>query len=39
VNLENLYALRNKLPKMDVFIVNTGRKVEPFDEYNKTTAI
>jgi len=26
VNLENLYALRDKLSDMDVFIVNTGRK-------------
>jgi len=26
VNLENLYALRNILPGLDVFIVNTGRK-------------
>ena len=28
VNLEQLYALREQLGRMDVFIVNTGRKVE-----------
>lgn len=28
VNLETLYSLREQLPSMDVFIVNTGRKVE-----------
>jgi len=27
VNLEHLYELRNKLSTMDVFIVNTGRKI------------
>jgi hypothetical protein len=27
VNLETLYNLREQLPGMDVFIVNTGRKV------------
>ena len=27
VNLETLYSLREQLPSMDVFIVNTGRKV------------
>ncbi len=27
VNLTNLYSLREKLPDMDVFIVNTGRKL------------
>jgi len=27
VNLETLYGLRQQLPEMDVFIVNTGRKV------------
>ncbi len=29
VNLETLYSLREQLPGMDVFIVNTGRKVNP----------
>jgi hypothetical protein len=29
VNLETLYSLRQQLPGMDVFIVNTGRKVNP----------
>jgi hypothetical protein len=27
VNLERLYALREQLRNLDVFIVNTGRKV------------
>lgn len=27
VNLQNLYALRGQLHKMDIFIVNTGRKI------------
>ena len=27
VSLETLYILREQLPAMDVFIVNTGRKV------------
>jgi len=29
VNLQTLYTLREQLPGMDVFIVNTGRKVNP----------
>jgi homoserine dehydrogenase len=29
VNLETLYKLRKQLPDMDVFIVNTGRKINP----------
>ena len=29
VNLERLYALREQLRNMDVFIVNTGRKFNP----------
>ncbi len=29
VNLERLYAIRKQLPGMDVFIVNTGRKITP----------
>jgi homoserine dehydrogenase len=29
VNLEKLYALRKQLRAMDVFIVNTGRKINP----------
>jgi hypothetical protein len=27
VNLETLYGLREQLPGMDVFIVNTGKKL------------
>lgn len=29
VNLKRLYELREQLPRMDVFIVNTGRKINP----------
>jgi hypothetical protein len=29
VNLERLYALREQLRNLDVFIVNTGRKITP----------
>lgn len=29
VNLKRLYELREQLPGMDVFIVNTGRKINP----------
>jgi homoserine dehydrogenase len=29
VNLEKLYALREQLQHLDVFIVNTGRKINP----------
>jgi homoserine dehydrogenase len=29
VNLETLYALREQLPEMNVFIVNTGRRISP----------
>ena len=29
VNLERLYELRNNLKDLDVFIVNTGKKINP----------
>jgi hypothetical protein len=29
VNLERLYTLREQLRSLDVFIVNTGRKINP----------
>ena len=34
VNLENLFALRKQLPDLDVFIVNTGRKICPSTPLN-----